>query len=109
MNVSVSSPQTFSVSLKQSQENTNKVTVINGGVQVPATFGDLIDYNDQNVRDKYVIMYDASSQKYVAVNPDDVLSAASSTELTSPGLPTDFVDTLDVDLDNRIDLDAGCF
>jgi hypothetical protein len=54
-------------------------------------------------------MYDASTQKYTAVNPDDVLSAASSTELTAPGLPTDFVDTLDVDLDDKIDLDAGTF
>ena len=104
MNVSVSSPQTFSVSLKQSQENTNKVSVINGGVQVPATFGDLIDFNDQNVGDKSVIVYDSATQKYTTLNIDELL-----TDTVSDGLPNEFVDQLDTDLDNRIDMDGGEF
>jgi hypothetical protein len=53
-------------------------------------------------------MYDATTQKYVTVNPDVVLSSAV-TDPISPGLPQDFIDTLDVDLDNKIDLDAGGF
>lgn len=104
MNVSVSSPQTFSVSLKQSQENTNKVSVINGGVQVPATFGDLIDFNDQNVGDKSVIVYDSATQKYTTLNIDELLI-----DTVSDGLPNEFVDQLDTDLDNRVDMDGGEF
>ena len=53
-------------------------------------------------------MYDAATQKYTAVNPDEVLSA-TVTEPISPGIPEDFIDELDVDLDNRIDVDAGTF
>jgi beta-lactamase class A len=52
-------------------------------------------------------MYDSATGKYTAVNPDEVLSASSTTETTQPGLPDNFVDTLDVDLDDKIDLDAG--
>lgn len=72
-------------------------------------FSDIIDFDDTNKNDKYVIMYDATSQYYKLVNPDVVLSAASSTETIQPGLPADFENVLDVDLDNRIDLDAGSF
>jgi len=108
MNVSVSGQQTFTVSLKQSQENNFKVTTISGGVQVPATFGDLEDFNEDDVKDKYVIMYDAVTQKYTTVNVDTLLSAAV-TDTESPGLPSDFIDQLDTDLDDRIDLDAGTF
>jgi hypothetical protein len=72
-------------------------------------FSDLIDFDDSNVNDKYVLMYDSSTQTYKMVNPDTVLSAASSTETIQPGLPADFENVLDVDLDDRIDLDAGSF
>jgi hypothetical protein len=72
-------------------------------------FSDLIDFDDSNVNDKYVLMYDSSTQTYKMVNPDTVLSAASSTETIQPGLPADFEDVLDADLDDRIDLDAGSF
>jgi len=127
MKVTISSPQSFSIlqqmgselnialieagrgpggriSLTQSQENTNKVSAINGGVQVPATFGDLIDFNDQNVADKSVIMFDAATQKYVAVNVDELLSAAA-TEPIQPGLPEDFI----VETEQSIDIDGGGF
>lgn len=98
----VSSP-VFGVSLDSTQD----IEVI---PNVPATrFEDLIDFNDQNKNDQYVIMYNATTQKYELVNPDKVLSSAAVTELIQPGLPSDFNDTLDVDLDNRIDLDAGTF
>jgi hypothetical protein len=53
-------------------------------------------------------MYDKNLDKYVAVNPDEVLTAAT-TEPIQPGLPNPFIDKLDVDLDNRIDLDGGVF
>jgi hypothetical protein len=95
--------------IKLSSPPKYKVTVSSGGIQVPANFEDLLNFDSTNKNDKYVIMYDASTQKYALVNPDVVLSAASSTETSQPGLPSDFINTLDVDLDNKIDLDAGGF
>lgn len=79
------------------------------GVIMARTLDELLDVDLSGVKDKYVIMYDSTTGKYTAVNPDDILSAASSTESEQPGLPNDFVDTLDTDLDDRIDLDAGNF
>lgn len=72
-------------------------------------FEELTDVNVTNVNDKYIIMYDAVTQKYTAVNPDEVLVAAATSETIQPGLPNEFIDTLDIDLDNKIDVDAGSF
>jgi hypothetical protein len=85
-----------------------KATVASG-VIMARTLDELLDVDVSGVGDKYVIMYDAATQKYKAVNPDEVLSASSTTETTQPGLPTDFKDQLDIDLDDRIDLDGGTF
>lgn len=56
--------------------------------------------------DGYVLMFDASAQTFRFVNPDEVLSQAVN-ELQQPGLPGDFLDELDTELDNRINVDAG--
>jgi hypothetical protein len=85
-----------------------KATVASG-VIMARTLNELLDVDVTGVGDKFVIMYNASTGKYTAVNPDVVLSAASNTETTQPGLPQNFIDTLDVDLDDKIDLDAGGF
>jgi len=61
-----------------------------------------------NTTNHYVMVYDATLKKYKFVNPDVVLAAAA-TEPTSPGLPQSFIDKLDVDLDNLIDVDGGGF
>jgi len=97
---------TYQVKVKSKQKI--KATVASG-VVMARTLDELLDVDVSGVKDKYLIMYDSSTQKYTAVNPDDILSAASTTETTQPGLPSNFVDTLDVDLDDRIDLDAGTF
>lgn len=99
----------FNVKIQPSQSL--KVVSVIGGLQVPAKLQDLFDVNidTNNKKDKYVLMYDVTLDKYKLVNPDEVLSASSSTETTQPGLPGDFVNTLDVDLDDKIDLDAGTF
>lgn len=68
-----------------------------------------VDINPGNKKDQYVLVYNAITGKYVLVNPDVVLTSASTTELTQPGLPGDFVNELDKDLDNRIDIDGGTF
>lgn len=60
----------------------------------------------------YVLMYDAASGKWVDKNPDEVLSSATielDANRTTTTLPTNFEDKLDIDLDDRIDLDAGTF
>lgn len=56
--------------------------------------------------DGYVLMFDASIGGFKFVNPDDVLSKAA-TEPQQPGLPSDFINVLDIALDDKIDIDAG--
>jgi hypothetical protein len=72
------------------------------------TLNDLADVNTFGVKDKYLIMYDSEVSTYRVVNPDEVLRAAVL-ETTQPGLPNEFLDQLDEDLDNRIDFDGGEF
>lgn len=63
-----------------------------------------------NTTNNYVMVYDAVARKYKFVNPDVVLNtAASQTEPVSPGLPQPFIDELDIELDNLIDVDGGGF
>jgi beta-lactamase class A len=76
----------------------------------------LSDLNDVSVsdlssKDQYVLVYDAGTQKYKLVNPDQVLNAAA-TEPQQPGLvgyADEFLNKMDIDLDDRIDVDAGTF
>lgn len=75
---------------------------------LPVNLDDLNDVTITGNPDKYVLMYDTFLGKWVNKNPDELLSA-SVTETTSPGLPQDFENQLDIDLDNKIDLDAGTF
>lgn len=92
----------FNVRLKS--PNKFKVTVTSGGIQVPARVEDLINFDETNKQDKYIMMFDASTQTYKMVNPDEILINAVI-EPEQPGLPKAFID----ELDNKIDLDAGTF
>jgi hypothetical protein len=68
--------------------------------------------SDLGNKDQYVLVYDASLQKYKLVNPDVILNSAASTETNQPGLvgyATAFINRLDTDLDDKIDIDAGTF
>jgi hypothetical protein len=56
--------------------------------------------------DGYVLMFDATTQTFVFVNPDEVLSQATI-EPQQPGLPSDFLDEIDDALQSRINIDAG--
>lgn len=98
----------MSYQVRVSSKSKIKATVASG-VIMARTLNELLDVDVSGVGDKFVIMYNASTGKYTAVNPDAVLSAASNTETTQPGLPNDFINTLDVDLDDKIDVDAGGF
>jgi hypothetical protein len=104
MNVILTNSNTYVVKLKK--ETSFRAT--QGEETVANQFADLSDVDTSGVSDKYVVMYNATTQKYTMVNPDDVL-LATITEPVSPGIPNDFVDELDVDLNNRINLDAGNF
>jgi hypothetical protein len=97
---------TYQIRVKSKQ---NIKATVASGVIMARTLQELLDVDVSGVGDKFVIMYDATTQKYTAVNPDNVLSASSNTETTQPGLPNDFINTLDTDLDDKIDLDAGTF
>lgn len=100
--VSVSSN---SYSVKQKSTPKFKVTAILGtGASDVANLSDLSDVDVSGIQDNYVLIYNSTTGKFVAENPDNVLSGA-----VTGGLPTDFVDKLDVDLDDKIDLDAGNF
>ena len=105
--VSVASGNNYSVKLSQPKDYK---TSLSYNIEImPQNLDELTDVEISGNNDKYVLMYDAASGKWKDVNPDVVLSAASSTETSQPGLPSDFINTLDVDLDNKIDLDAGGF
>ena len=92
--------------------NSNKSikTIVASGVIMARTLDELLDVDVAGVQDNYVIMYNASTQKYTAVNPDDVLTSAV-TDPTSPGIPGEFINALDTDLtrEDNIDIDAGTF
>lgn len=77
-----------------------------GNVINELTLGDLSNVDDTGVLDKYVVMYNQALSKYVTVNPDEVLKASVEDPI-QPGLPEEFIDQLDTDLDNRIDFDGG--
>lgn len=109
--VTYTSPYNFSV--KSSQPSNYKAS-LNFNIEItPMNLNELTDVQiSGNNYNGYVLMYDSASGKWVDKNPDEVLSAAT-TELdanrTTTTLPTNFEDKLDVDLDDRIDLDAGTF
>ena len=98
---------TYQIRVK-SKQNT-KATVASG-VIMARTLQELLDVDVSGVSDKYVIMYDATTQKYTAVNPDEVLSAAV-TEETQPGLPQITINSLINDLreSGGVSMDGGGF
>ena len=59
-----------------------------------------------NIQDNFVLQYNASIDKIVAVDPDQVLQDA-----VPSGIPNDFINVLDTDLNRgqNIDFDGGNF
>jgi hypothetical protein len=82
------------------------INYLENNLNINLSLGDLNNVDDTGVLDKYIVMYNEAVGKYLTVNPDEVLKA-SVEESTQPGLPEEFLDQLDVDLDNRIDFDGG--
>lgn len=100
------STNSYSVKFKAPQKY--KISVSAEAGSVAGNLSDLSDVNVSGIQNGYLLMYNAPTGQFVAVNPDTVLSQAA-TEPVSPGLPADFEAVLDVDLDNRINLDGGGF
>jgi len=96
------STNSFSVKIKSPPKL--KVSVTAEAGSVAGSLSDLSDFNSSGVQNGFVVMYDAATQKYITVNPDVVLSNA-----VTGGLPNNFINQLDTDLDDKIDLDGGGF
>lgn len=112
MTYKVTYSTTNNYSVKVSQPKNEKVNYSYTIEIMPQNLNELSDVQVSGNKDKYVLMYDASSGKWKDVNPDEVLNAAAATETTQPGFvgyATAFLDRVDIDLDDRIDLDAGSF
>jgi hypothetical protein len=106
MTIKVSQSSTGSIGVKLKTASKLNVSVSSEAGSVAGNLSSLDDVDVSGVSDKFVIMYNATTAKFTAVNPDEVLSAAAT---TINELPQNFVDTLDVDLDDKINLDAGSF
>lgn len=99
------------IAVRVGQQNAVKVitNIVSNDISAEITSLDnLSDVDTSSVNDKYIMMYNSTSGKYEFVNPDTILISAITDPL-SPGLPSQFVDELDKDLDNKIDIDGGGF
>lgn len=87
------------------------------GVSQLTNLSDISDVDTTNLNGtttNYVLVYDATTQKYKFINPDEVVAASAgvSTSGNNPapsGFTSQTLDYLDTALDNRIDMDAGEF
>jgi hypothetical protein len=75
-------------------------------IAIPESLSGVDNVDVSNVQDGYVLMYSEELGRYAFVDPDEILIKST---ITNEGLPEDFLNTLDVDLDNRIDFDGGEF
>ena len=85
----------------------NNFTVSQEKTVVAEFLSDLADVSVSNLpaKDKYVLAYDANIGKYTLIAADTVLSNAAADN----DVPNDFINDLDVELDDKIDVDAGTF
>ena len=79
-------------------------STVEGEPVLTTNFGS-ISVDTSSVQDGYVLMYDQDIQLYRFVDPDVVLERS----VRDNSLPEDFLQQLDVDLDDRIDMDSGSF
>jgi len=99
--ISVSSSSSYSV--KQQSTPNYKISLTQGESEV-ANLADLSDVNVSGIQNGFVLSFNSSTGKFVAINPDDVLSNA-----VTGGLPNTIINELDTALDDKIDLDGGAF
>lgn len=74
-------------------------------IAVPESLSGVDNVDIDNIQDGYILMYNDELQRYAFVDPDVLLSKS----VQDDSLPSNFLNKLDTDLDDRIDLDAGEF
>ena len=89
------------------RSGTKKFTVTQEKTVVAENLSELADVSVSNLAgsDKFVLAYNASLAKFELIPADSVLTNATADAV----LPDSFVNQLDVDLDNKVDLDGGSF
>ena len=89
------------------RSGTKKFTVTQEKTVVAENLSELADVSVSNLAgsDKFVLAYNASLAKFELIPADSVLTNAAADAV----LPDTFVNQLDVDLDNKVDLDGGSF
>jgi hypothetical protein len=87
---------------KSNQKNIRVKTQIS----LPESLSGIDNVDITGIQDGYVLMYDDTRQRYAFVDPDEILIKSVTSDNQ---LPEVFVDKLDQDLDDRINLDAGEF
>ena len=89
------------------RSGTKKFTVTQEKTVVAENLSELADVSVSNLpgSDKFVLAYNAYAAKFELIPADTVLTNAAADAV----LPDSFVDQLDVDLDNKVDLDGGSF
>jgi hypothetical protein len=92
----------MSIQVKLSRSKSIKIKT---RIAVPESLSGVDNVDIDNIKDGYVLMYDDELKRYTFVDPDKLLSKAVEDDF----LPQDFIDKLDIDLDDRINLDAGQF
>jgi hypothetical protein len=76
MTIKVSQSSTGSIGVKLKTASKLNVSVSSEASTVAGNLSSLDDVDVSGVSDKFVIMYNATTAKFTAVNPDEVLSAA---------------------------------
>tara|TARA_B100000963_G_scaffold127233_1_gene111063 strand:- start:6989 stop:7357 length:369 start_codon:yes stop_codon:yes gene_type:complete len=89
-----------------------------GGSTVAKNLAELEDIDRSQLgtgSNRFVLVFDETTNAFKFVNPDEVVNAAAGSTTVPGGAPTpdgfsqETIDELDVALDNKIDLDAGTF
>ena len=89
------------------RSSTQKFTVTQEKTLVAENLSELADVSVSNLpgSDNYVLTYDATLRKFVLVPADNILTSAA----VDAELPDSFINQIDIELDNKIDLDGGSF
>lgn len=74
-------------------------------IAIPENLSSIDNIDVSDIDDGYVLMYSDTQQRYVFMDPDELLSKAVEDDF----LPNNFIQKLDTDLNNKIDVDAGEF
>ena len=100
-----------SIKSRLGQTNVIKVVASNSVTGASGKLSDISDVDVSGQSDKFVMVYNAGTNKYEFVDPDQVLVAAASTidPIGTAGLPEEFINALNTDPSraSNIDLDGG--